>query len=734
MAETETPTDDPTASSPDDVESEEEHADHHDPLLECLMVAGKLYGKALSRDSLTMGLPLVDNRLTPDLFIRAAERGGLSAKLVRRPIRKISDLILPVILILKDGHACVLAKHDGVQAEIISPDVHDGVSNVSLKELKKSYAGYAIFLKPKFDYENRANLKEVPRASSWFWGTLWRFKKLYIKLIPASILINLFAIASPIFIMTIYDRVVPNQAMETLSVLAVGAMIVFGFEFVIRMLRGYFIDRAGKRADVLLSSALYEQILGIEMSAKPESSGAFANQARTYESLREFFTSATMVALIDLPFVFLFVYLVFVIGGTTVALVPLSAAVIVLIVGLLIQFPLKHAVKNSYQTGMQRHGLLVEMISGLETVKGASAEASFQRRIEECVRESAELEVKSRWYSSLATTVTSFIHHLVTVGVVVVSVYEIREGNMTQGAMIACVILSGRGLAPLAKVASLLTRLQQSMTALQGLNLIMKMPRERAPGQQHVSRPDFRAEIDFSEVNFVYPGQQVAALKDISFHVKAGERVAVLGKIGSGKSTLLKMLMKFYQPSEGLLKVSGTDITQLNPAEIRRQAGYVPQEATLFYGSVKDNILMGSPWSGDEPLKKAAGRTGVNNFIENHPMGYDRQVGERGSMLSGGQRQCVVLARALLTEPSLLLFDEPTSGMDSSAEKEFAQDVLDYLNEDSGRTLILATHKPSLLSLADRIIVLDNGRMVANGPKEQVLSKIQNGTKNKNKE
>ncbi|MFK5923046.1 MAG: type I secretion system permease/ATPase [Verrucomicrobiota bacterium] len=726
MAEVETISAD---SEGEPAENAEEPIEHHDPLLDCLMVAGKLHGKALSRDSVTMGLPLVDNRLTPDLFIRAADRGGLTAKLVRRPLRKISDLILPVVLILEEGHACVLTKHDGVQAEVISPDIDDGSTTVSLKELKKSYTGYAIFLKPKFDYEERADLKVVPRASSWFWGTLWRFKKLYIKLIPASILINLFAIASPIFIMTTYDRVVPNQAMETLTVLAVGASIVFGFEFLIRMLRGYFIDRAGKRADVLMASALYEQILGIEMSAKPASSGAFANQARAYESLREFFTSATMVALIDLPFVFLFVYLVFVIGGTAVALVPLSAAVLVLAMGLLLQFPLKHAVKSSYQTGMQRHALLVEMITGLEAVKGASAEANFQRRIEECVRESAELEVKSRWYSSLATTMTSFIHHMVTIGVVVVSVYEIKEGNMTQGAMIACVILSGRGLAPLAKVAGLLTRLQQSMTALHGLNQIMKMPRERAPGQQHVSRPDFRPEIDFKEVSFAYPGQKVAALKEVSFHIKPGERVAILGKIGSGKSTMLRMLMKFYQPSGGLLKISGTDITQLNPSEIRRQAGYVPQEATLFYGSIKDNILMGSPWSGDEPLKKAAGRTGVNKFVENHPMGYDRPVGERGSMLSGGQRQCVVLARALLTEPDLLLFDEPTSGMDSTAEREFSQDVLSYLNENSRRTLVLATHKPSLLALVDRIIILDDGRIVANGPKQEVLAKIQGGAK-----
>ncbi len=730
MAELETKSAGSEEESSEGAKNVEEHMEHHDPLLECLIVAGKLHGKALSRDSMTMGLPLVDNRLTPDLFIRAADRGGLTAKLVHRPLRKISDLILPVILILKEGNACVLTRHDGTQAEVISPDMPDGAVGVSLKELKKSYTGYAIFLKPKFDYEERADLKVVPRASSWFWGTLWRFRKLYAKLIPASILINLFAIASPIFIMTTYDRVVPNQAMETLSVLAVGAAIVFGFEFLIRMLRGYFIDRAGKRADVLMASALYEQILGIEMSAKPASSGAFANQARSYESLREFFTSATLVALIDLPFVFLFVYLVFVIGGTAVALVPLAAAGIVLAVGLLLQFPLKYAVKSSYQTGMQRHALLVEMISGLETVKGASAEASFQRRIEECVRESAELEVKSRWYSSLATTVTSFIHHLVTVGVVVVSVYEIKAGNMTQGAMIACVILSGRGLAPLAKVASLLTRLQQSMTALHGLNQIMKMPREQTPGLQHVSRPDFRAEIDFNEVSFAYPGQRVAALKEVSFQVKPGERVAVLGKIGSGKSTMLRMLMKFYQPSGGLLKVSGTDITQLNPAEIRRQSGYVPQDAMLFYGSIKDNILMGSPWSGDEPLKKAAGRTGVNHFVENHPMGYDRPVGERGGMLSGGQRQCVVLARALLNEPALLLFDEPTSGMDSGAEREFTRDVLAYLEEDSGRTLILATHKPSLLSLADRIIVLDNGRIVANGPKEEVLAKIQGKVKN----
>ncbi len=701
-------------------------SDAPDALLECLVTIGRLHGKPVSRGSSTSGLPLVRNRLTPSLLLRAAERAGFSARLVKRPLRKIPGVVLPVVLVLRDNDACVLVSQARKgKVEVILPELKEGSGWVSLSDLDAQYTGYAIFLKPHFDFESRSELEAVPRSKSWFWGTLWRFRSFYAKLIPASILINLFAVAMPLFVMNVYDRVVPNQALETMWVLALGVAMVFSFEFMIRLLRGYFIDRAGKRADSLMASALFEHIMGIEMASKPASSGSFANQARAYETLREFFTSATLTALVDLPFAFLFIYLIFVFGSPAVAMVPLLGVCLAFTVGLFLQIPLRRSVREAYRAGMQRHAILVETINGLEAVKGIGAESTLQRRMEDCVRQSAEVEVKSRWYSSLATNVSTVIQRLVAIGVIVVAVYEIVAGNMTSGAMIACVMLSGRGIAPLAVVGGLLTRLQQSMAALQGLNAIMNLPLERRPEKTYVNRPNWRPDLGFDKVSFAYPQQHLPALQEVSFQVSAGERVAILGKTGSGKSTLLRLLMKLYSPRTGVVTIGGIDAEQLDSAELRRNLGFVPQEATLFYGTVRENIVMGRPWSNDTTMTAAAHVAGVDGFVDRHPQGYDLAVGERGEMLSGGQRQAIAIARALVGDPSLLLFDEPTTGMDANAEREFLQQLERYLDDDPERTLLVATHRTSLLKIVDRIIVLDDGKVVADGPKKEVLAMLQ---------
>ncbi|MFV1995190.1 MAG: type I secretion system permease/ATPase [Verrucomicrobiales bacterium] len=719
-----------TISTDPKVAAQPPESDELDSLLECLVTVGRLHGKAVSREAVVGGLPLIKRHLTPSLLIRAAERAGFSAKLIRRPLKKIPGAVLPVILVLKDNNACVLvSRGQGQGVEVILPELQEGSGRMSEEDLEAQYTGYAIFLKPRFVFEDRADLERVPRPSSWFWGTLWKFRGFYVKLLPASLLINLFAVATPLFIMNVYDRVVPNQAIETMWVLAIGALAVFGFEFIIRMLRGYFIDRAGKRADALMASALFEQILGIQIGSKPPSSGAFANQARAYETLREFFTSATLVALVDLPFVFLFIYLIFLFGTFSVAMVPFLALVVSVLGTVLIQVPLRRSVRKSYQTSMQRHAILVETITGLESIKGASAESMLQRRMEECVRQSADVEVKSRWYSSMATTFTTSMQRIVTVLVVVIGVYEIKAGNMTQGSMIACVILAGRGLAPLGQVASLLTKLQQSMTALRGLNQIMELPQEREAEKSYVKRPVWRPEIDFREVSFAYPRQQRPALNKVSFAIRPGERVAILGKTGSGKSTLLKLLMKFYPPSEGVLMLAGIDSQQVDVTELRRHSGYVPQEVTLFYGSVRDNILMGVPWGDEQALKSTACIAGVDRLVDRDPLGYDMPVGERGELISGGQRQAVAIARSLMAKPQMLIFDEPTTGMDANAEREFIEQLDNYISDDPSRTLVVATHKTTLLSVVNRIIVLDEGGVVADGAKQEVLAKLQKGGK-----
>lgn len=694
-----------------------------DPLLSALEFLGKALGKPVNRATATAGLPLVGGKLTPELFIRAASRQGLACRIVERDLRKLRSGWLPCVLILKENGAAVLTQLGRKTSEIVVPETGDGVQQLPTKELEADYAGFVILVKSEFDFEKRAQHDPVPRSRSWFWGTLWRFRGIYARVAIASLVINCFALTSSLFIMNVYDRVVPNQAFETLYVLATGAAIVFLFDFILKMLRAHFVDRAGQRADIVLGSALFEQILGMKFAAKPASAGAFASQARAYESLREFFTSASMVALVDLPFVLFFALIVYLIGGV-LALPLMLGLTLALLIGLLSQGPLSRAVKRGYQAANQRHALVVESISALEMVKGQNAESQLQTRMEDAIRESSAAEISSRGVSAFATNCTMLLQQLVSIGIVILGVYQIKEGNLTMGGMIACVILGGRGMAPLGQVASLFTRLQQSRTALQGLNQIMELPTERSEGKQRVSIEEFKPDIELKDIQLTYPNQPAPALSGLNVEVKAGERVALLGRVGSGKSTLLKLLAGLYEPEQGVVSLSGVELRQFDPSDLRQRIGYVSQQVTLFYGSVLDNLRLGAPWVSDDQVLAAVKAAGVDRFTEGHPDGIQRSVGERGELLSGGQRQAIALARALVTSPSLLLFDEPTSSMDMNSESEFVSALTKYLDENPKTTLLLSTHKPAVLKLVDRIVVLQDGKVAADGPRDQIMGKL----------
>ena len=695
-----------------------------DPLLACLVLLTKMLHRPHSAESLAAGLPLVNNQLTPELFIRAAVRAGLSAKLVKRPLNKISGLVLPAVLLLKDRQACVLAEFKGADdATIIQPESGAGVKDIALAELEQSYAGYAIFVQPQFRFDARTEQSAAPRPRHWFWDTLLQSRNLYGEVLVASLLINLFALASPLFIMNVYDRVVPNRAVETLWVLAIGVTIAFTFDIVMRTLRGYFIDIAGKRADVIMSATIFEQVLGIQMAARPPSVGAFANNLHEFESFRDFFTSATLTTLIDLPFAVLFILVIALLGGP-LAWIPLAAIPLVIGVGVLLQAPLNDTVKETYQHLGQKHATLIETLTGLETLKSIGAESPMQRRWEQTVGVLATLGLKTRFLSALGVNFSTFVQQIATIAVVVYGVYLIAAGDLTMGALIACTLLAGRALAPLSQVAGLLARYHQSVATLHTLNKIMELPVERPVGKVFLHRPGLQGGIEFKDVSFSYPNQQVSALNGISFKIAPGERVAVIGRIGSGKSTLEKLILGLYPPASGAILIDGADLRQLDPAELRRNIGYVPQDIGLFYGTVKDNIVLGAPYADDAAVLRAAEIAGVTEFVNRHPQGFDLQVGERGEGLSGGQRQTIAIARALLLEPPILLLDEPSNAMDNSTEERFKQKLAALL---TGRTLLLVTHRASLLSLVNRVIVMDGGRVIADGPKEQVLQALSEG-------
>jgi ATP-binding cassette subfamily C protein LapB len=695
-----------------------------DPLLLCLVIMSRIYGVPKSPDALAAGLPIPPNGIPPELFVRAADRIGLSATIVRRPFNGISALSLPCVLLLKDGQCCIfLRRVDSKLAEIATPDNLDGTNHVSLIDLADRYTGTMIAVRPKIRMDVRSSDLAAPRPQSWFWGSVFTFTPIYLEVIVAAILLNVFAIASPIFTMIVYDRVVPNQAFDTLHVLALGVGLAFGFDFILRTLRGYFLDRAGKDLDKTISARIFEQILGIKMAAGPTSSGAFASNIREFETLRDFFTSASMAAIVDMPFLLLFLVVIWLIGGPVVT-VPAVIIPVVMGVSILVQIPMRRAVERSYRESAQKHATLVETINGLDSIKSASAEGRRQRDWNGYVTASAASSMTSRFWSSISINFTLFASNVATVGTIVWGVYRTAEGDMTTGAMVAVSMLTSRAMAPLAQISGLIVRFHQSWTSLKGLNRLMALPTERPAGTVFLRRPNIEGAVEFRNVKFKYPGQQGLALDGVSFKINPGERVGIVGRIGSGKTTIERLVVGLYEPEDGAVLVDGTDIRQLDPADLRRNIGCVLQDGSLFFGSVKDNITLGAPYVEEASIIRAATVAGVDGFIKGHPLGFDLPVGEGGRMLSGGQRQAIVIARALLMDPPILVLDEPTSSMDNSTETAFKNRLGEIL---AGRTLMLVTHRNSMLSLVDRLIVIDGGKVVADGPKATVLDALMKG-------
>lgn len=695
-----------------------------DPLLSCLAALTRLLGRPTSPQALTAGLPLSEGKLTPELFARAAERAGLSARLLRRPLASIDDLVLPCVLLLRDRRAVVMVRRDGAGGvEIVLPESGDGTTVIAEKELDERYTGYAFFARPALGFLQRDRELLAERSGHWFWSVILRQWPVYAEVVLAAALINCFAVATSLFAMNVYDRVVPNNAIETLWVLSLGIFIVLIFDFLLKMLRGYFVDAAGKVADIKLASRIFEHVMNMRMASRPRSAGAFASNLREFETLRDFFTSATLASLVDLPFLALFVAIIWMIGGV-VAVVPLLGIPLVIGAGLLVQIPLDRAVRRTFKEASQKHGVLVEAINGLETIKAVGAEGRMQRAWENFVMATAESANQSRLLSALTVHFAGLVSNLVYVGVIIVGVYEIAAGRLTMGGLIACSILAGRAMAPLGQVAAVLTRYHQAKTALDTLNGIMRLPSERPVERVFVHRPLLKGAIEFKNVTFTYPGQKLAALNDISFRVAPGERVGLIGRVGSGKSTVEKLILGLYEPDTGSVLIDGTDIRQIDPADLRRNIGCVPQDVVLFQGSIRENITLGAPFVDDAAVLRAARIAGVEDFVSRHPLGYDLNVGERGEALSGGQRQSIAIARALLLDPPILVFDEPTSAMDNGAESRFMQRIA---RELPGKTLLLVTHRASLLALVERLIVMDNGRIVADGPKDKVLKALASG-------
>lgn len=697
----------------------------HDPLLQSLVYVSKYYGLANSPDALIEGLPLGNGNLTPFLLKRAAERGGLDAKEIKEKLANISPLLFPVILLLKGGDSCVLLSFDQKtnQAEVIIPEAGNESQFVKIEDLNNLYTGKLFLIKKLFKYDERSPEILKTRKGHWFWSTIWESRSIYRDVLIASIFINLFAVASPLFTRIVYDRILPNLAFDSLWVLASGVGVIFLFDLTLKMLRGYFIDLAGKKSDLLISAKIFSKVMGIRMEAKPLSVGAFAKHLQEFESIREFFTSATVSALIDLPFALFFIFIIYMIAGSLV-FVPLVAVLVLICYSFFIQSPLRNSIEEGSRLASQKSANLVESLAGLETIKLFGAQSQFQYKWEEAVTHMANWGIKTRRITDSVQNSAGFVQQFVSIGIIVYGVYLIAEGELTMGGLIATSMLSGRSIAPLIQLSLLSTRYNQAKAAMSIIERLMSMPSEQDDTKTYIHRPIIKGKIEVENVSFAYPNTEKAVLRDINLKINPGEKVAIIGRIGSGKTTLERLILGLYKPSAGSIRIDDTDISQLHTIDIRRNIGCVPQDVMLFFGSISDNITLGRPLTDDRDIIDAAHRAGVTSFTQNDPAGMARQVGEGGALLSGGQRQAVAIARAFLGRPPVLLLDEPTSHMDNRSEMLIKQQ-LHNLKKDE--TLIVITHKASLLDLVDRIIIMEQGTILADGPKDKVLEQLKTG-------
>lgn len=704
----------------------------YDPLLECLVQFSKLYGRSVSLDALVSGLPVEPGISGPEMFSlenskgmfsRVAHRAGFASRLIKRDLKDLSGLLMPCILVLQNRKACIVETID-VQAntaKVIFPEIDGGAETIPLEKLEEHYLGFAFLLKKEFQRDSATmRSTQLKKMKHWFWDTLNQSKEIFVSVLFASVLVNLFAVATPLFTMNVYDRVVPNNAVETLWVLAVGVVIVYIFDVVLRFIRTYLLEVSGKKCDVIMSSILFEKVMNIKMTHWPKTVGAFANNLRDFETLRSFLTASTLAAVVDLPFSFLILVIVFYIGGPLV-LIPFLTMAALLAYGFFVAKPLREHVESTFEASALKNAHLIESLNSIQTLKTLGASNHAQWVWEESTGLISNQSMKARTLSNSVSVVTHFLMQFNTVCIIIAGIYQITDLSLSLGGLIAVVMLSSRAVAPMGQVASLMTQYQQARATYDTLDEIMGLPEERESEKQYVRRPRFDGRIELKNLSFSYPEAQVPTLNNISALIKPGEHVGILGRVGSGKTSLAKLLLGLYESSEGAISVDGINIDQIDPADLRHHISYLSQDIELMRGTVRENIVYRNPGIDDDRLLEVAKISGVDQFVNKLPAGFDTPVGEKGLGLSGGQRQSIALARSILLDEPILILDEPTSHMDNSTEFTIRKNLLNYTKD---KTLILITHKPSMLELVDRLIVIEDGRIVSDGPKKQVVEAL----------
>ncbi len=687
-------------------ETQDKEKQQRDPLLDALVAVTKENGDERSAESLTYGLA-IDGKMTPELFIEAAKRAGYRAKIIKTELKDIDAAVLPIVIILNDDNAAVAS------------------NAADLEKHKNDYSGYCLYIRKKeaVTKDTTGHSHIDLKKEHWFWSVIRGNYKSYGLAMFAAVFVNLFALAGPLYIMNVYDRVLPNSAFETGWVLGIAVLIVYVFDLVIRTLRTYFIDLASRRADVILARKLMDHILDMKLLTHDTSINATANALREFDMLREFMTSATMIALVDVPFSLLFIFVIWIIGGP-IALMLVGIFLFVVIGSILIQVPVKALIYKSMKGNEIKHNLLLETLYNLETVKGVGGAGRLRKKYTDVVGEAALYSQQSKLWSGFALNFTAFAQQATSVFIVLIGMYLVADGALSVGGLIACVILSTRALAPIAQITGLISKYFHASMALNSLNKVMSAPVEREAGRRYLSRPTLKGDFELRGVSYAYPNTNEPVVQNINLNVKAGDKIGIVGKIGSGKSTLIKLMMHFYDANAGTIKLDETDIRQIDPADLRKNIAYVSQDPGLFRGTVRENIALANPKAGDGAILRASKLAGVHSFIGATRQGYDSLIGDNGEGFSGGQKQAIAMARAFLVDADIMICDEPTNAMDMQSEQELIAALKQHTKD---KTLILVTHRQQMLELVDRIMVMQGGQIVAEGPRDKMLAFLAKG-------
>ncbi len=687
------------------------------------------FGRPSSETVLFSGYPIDIDNPSFGQIDRAAARCGLEVIQSNRKVTKLTASDLPALVFTRDGSVIPLlkeAKRGTYSTEIVSRSQEKTVTRRELKRLKPT-----MILSFSALYLNNGERADIGSADQverrhWLSETLAPFWGSYVNVAIAAMFINIIGLATPIFIMNVYDRILPNQALSSLWVLGGGVCLALVFDYLLKLARASIIDHTGREADQKLAYNLFEKVLHTRLSSRPESTGEFSSRLSQYEFVREFFTSNTISVLIDSAFVFIFVLVIYLVAGS-LAVIPVVAFFAALIIGLIAQYRIGRRVARAANEAAERNAVLVESVSTIETVKALRAEAHLLRKWIELTKNGSKTAQDIKQISSGATSATQFVQQLVSIAIVIAGAHAYAEGSITTGAIIATVMLASRTVAPLAQISMTLSRLRQAILSLKILSQIMEQPEDRPQSTGFVNRDILTGSVALDAVEFSYPGTTNTVLSKVSFSIKSGERVGIIGKIGSGKTTLGKLLCGLYETDTGRLLIDGIDVRQFHPHEVRKAVSFVGQSSDLFTGTLKENLLIARPDATDQEVINAAKIAGVDEFASRHPRGYDMMVGERGEKLSGGQKQAVTIARVLMNQPKIVFLDEPSGAMDVASERNLVANLKQSFSDDT--TLLVSTHRYSLLEIVDRLIVLDNGRLVADGPKADVLADLQTRAK-----